>query len=132
MRTDQAEGVGDTDDELAHRRRGQQRVAALGTTEPWQVDRHQMGTCGQPRPHGLERQQAFRPRAQQQGVILAVPAFGEPDRQPVDDPELGLDGCVQPAGHDVAPFPPVLSAAAIVMPDEPHSYRTVGRLAGQS
>jgi hypothetical protein len=61
--------------------------------------------AAQPRPHRLEGEQAFRPRAQQQGVIVAVLALREADRQPVDDPELHLDGRVQPGGHDAASLP---------------------------
>jgi hypothetical protein len=38
MRAFEPEGVGDAYDELAHRRRGQQRVAALGMPEPRQID----------------------------------------------------------------------------------------------
>jgi hypothetical protein len=88
VRACEPEGVGSVDDELAHRPRRQQRIAALRMTEPWQVDRHQVRVLGEPRPHRLERQQAFWPRAQQQGVIVMVLALGETDRQPVDDPEL--------------------------------------------
>jgi hypothetical protein len=136
MRVLEPEGVGGADDELAHRPRGQQRVPALGMTEPRQVDRHQMGAFGQPRPHRLEGEQAFRPRAQQQGVIVAVLALREADRQPVDDPELHLDGRVQPGGHDAAPSRCVVvirdCIPAIVMPTGPHSYPPAHSATGQS
>ncbi|HJY93865.1 MAG TPA: hypothetical protein VJ371_02875 [Streptosporangiaceae bacterium] len=123
----EAEGVGGADDEVAHRPRGQQLIATLGTAEPRQVDGHQMGMFGQPLPYRHEGQQAFRPRAQQQGVILAVPAFGEPDRQTVDDPELGLDRCVQPVGHDPAPA----CRCCRLLPSSCQTSRTrIGRWAG--
>ena len=48
MRVLEPEGVGGADDELGHRPRRQQRVAALGMTEPGQVDGHQVGVLGQP------------------------------------------------------------------------------------
>ena len=93
------ERVGDTNHELAHRPRREQRVAALGMTEPRQVDRHQMRVLGEPQPGRLEREQTLRPWAQQQGVIVAILALREADRQPVDRPELCLDGAVQPVAH---------------------------------
>jgi hypothetical protein len=98
------EGVRCADEELRHRPGGQQRVPALGMTEPGQVDRHQMGMLGEPRPHLLEREQAFRPRAEQQSVIVVILALGEPDCQPVDDPELQQERCVQPDRQPVAPL----------------------------
>ena len=104
VRAGEPEGVGGAQDELAHGPRGQQRIVALGMTEPGQVDRHQVRVLGQPCPYRLEGEQAFWPRAQQQGVIVAVLALGEADRQPVDDPELHLDGRVQPRGHAAAPY----------------------------
>lgn len=54
-------GVGGTDDELAHRPWRPQRFAALGTTEPGQVDCHQVRVLGEPRPHRLERQGGYDP-----------------------------------------------------------------------
>ena len=95
----QAEGVGGAEDEPGHRLRGHERVTALGMTEPRQVDGHQAGLRGQPRPDRHEGQQTLRPRAEQQGVLAAVLAPGVPDGQPVDDPELHLEGRVQPGGH---------------------------------
>jgi len=92
--------------------------------------------AAQPRPHRLEGEQAFRPRAQQQGVIVAVLALREADRQPVDDPELHLDGRVQPGGHDAAPSRCVVvirdCIPAIVMPTGPHSYPPAHSATGQS
>ena len=67
-------------------------------TEPRQVDRHQMGVFGQPRPGRFEGEQALRPRAQQQRVIVPALALGEADGQPIDSPKLHL-GYVQPGGH---------------------------------
>ncbi len=103
VRVLEPEGVGDANHELAHRPRREQRVATLGMAEPGQVDRHQMGVFGEPDPGRVEREQALRPRAQQQGVIVAVLALGETDGQPVDRPELRLDGGVQPGGHGCRP-----------------------------
>jgi len=103
MRMLEPEGVGSAENEVAHRPRGQQRIAAQRMTEPRQVDRHQMGVLGEPRPHRLEHEQALRPRAEQQGLLAAVLAESEPDRQPVDDPEPYLEGRVQPGGHGTAP-----------------------------
>ena len=94
--------TGDPNDELAHRARREQLIASLGTTEPRQVDRHQVRLLGESRPGRLEREQALRPGAQQEGVIVPV-ALGEADRQPVDGPEPGPDGSVRPCGHAVAP-----------------------------
>jgi hypothetical protein len=70
------ERVGDANDELAHRARRQQRIAALGMTESRQVDRHQMHVFGEPQPGRLEREQALRPRTQQEGVLVAALALG--------------------------------------------------------
>ena len=103
VRALEPEGVGGANEELAHRLRRQQHVAALGAPEPRQVDRHEMRPLGEPGPGRLEREQALRPRAQQEGVVVALPALGETDRQPVDCPELRLDGTVQPGAHGVAP-----------------------------
>ena len=99
VRVLEPERVGEADDELAHRPRREQLIAALGMTESRQVDGHQMRVLGEPRPGRLEGEQALRPRAQQQGVIVPVLALGEADRQPVDGPELRLDGPVQPGAH---------------------------------
>jgi hypothetical protein len=54
-------------------------TVALGMTEPGQVDRDQVGAGSQLLPCRLEGEQAFRPRAQQQGVLVAVLACGETD-----------------------------------------------------
>jgi hypothetical protein len=64
MRVLEPECVGDTNQELAHRLRRQQRIAALGMTEPRQVDRHQVRVLGESRPRRLKGVQAFRPRTQ--------------------------------------------------------------------
>jgi hypothetical protein len=104
VRVLEPEGVGDANEERAHRPWRQQRVATLGMTEPRQVDRHQMGVFGEPRPGRFEGEQALRPWAQQQGVIAAlVLALDEADGESVDGAELRLDGGVQPGGHGVAP-----------------------------
>ena len=99
VRVLEPERVGEADDELAHRPRREQRIAALGMTESRQVDRHQMRVFGEPQPGRLEGEQALRPRAQQQRVIVPVLALGETDGQPVDGSELRLDGAVQPGAH---------------------------------
>ena len=91
VRVVELERVRETDDELAHRTRRQQLVAALGMTEPRQVDRHQMCLLGEAQPCRLECEQALRPGAQQENMILAVIALGDTDRQPVDRPEPRLD-----------------------------------------
>ena len=133
MRVLEPEGVGDADDELAHRPRGQQRIAALGMAEPRQVNRDQVRMLGQPRPHRLEGEQAFWPWAEHQRVIVAVLALGEADGQPVDDPEPHLDGCVQPGRHDAAPhrsrFRCLLPAS--VTPGGPRSYPPAHSVSGQ-
>ena len=87
VRVLESERVSEASDELAHRPRGEQRVAALGMTESRQVDRHEMRVFGESQPGRLEGEQALRPRAQQQGVIVPVLALGVADRQPVDRPE---------------------------------------------
>ena len=89
MRLLEPERVGGANDELAHGPRRHQASSALGLTEPRQVDRHQVGVLGEPRPRRLEREQALRPRAQQEGVVVPLLALGEADRQPIDGPELG-------------------------------------------
>jgi hypothetical protein len=66
------EGVGGADDELAHRPRRQQRVAALRMTEPGQVDRHQVRVLGEPPPYRLERQQAEAPMPIASSISYAV------------------------------------------------------------
>ncbi len=66
------ERVGDTDDELAHSPRREQRVAALRMTKPRQVDRDQVRVFGESQPDRLEGEQTLRPRAQQQGVLVAL------------------------------------------------------------
>src|SRR5579883_3233773 len=70
-------------------------------TEPRQIDRHQVGVFGQSRPDRLEREQALRPGAQQEGVIVAIRAFGEANRQSVDGPELCPDART---GHSYSSF----------------------------
>jgi len=49
-------------------------------------------------------------------VIAAVLTAGKPDCQSVDDPELHLEGCVQPGGHDLAPPGHVRSGLALASP----------------
>jgi len=74
-------------------RGGQQRNRRAGNDRnPGRVERHQVARAPA-RPvsiTGSEGEQAFWPRAQQQGVIVAVLALGEADRQPVDDPETAI------------------------------------------
>ncbi len=103
MRFLELECVGGANDELAHRPRAEQCLATLGMTKARQVDGHQMGVLGQTRPRRLEREQALRPRAQQESVIIPLLAFGEADRQPVDGPELRLHGRVRPDAQRTAP-----------------------------
>jgi hypothetical protein len=102
------ERVGGGDDELAHRPRGQQRVAALGVPEPRQVHCHQVSTLRQAPPDRFEGQQALGPRAEQEGMITVVLAGGKPDGQATDEPELHLEGRVQPGDHDLAPQGPAV------------------------
>ncbi len=61
--------------ERAHRPRGEQCFAPLGMTKSRQVDRHEMRMFGESQPGGLESEYSLRPGAQQQGVIVAVPAL---------------------------------------------------------
>src|SRR6266568_2903626 len=69
-------------------------------SEPWQVNGHQMGVLSELPPRRFEGQQALRPRAEQEGALIAmVLAYGEPDCQPVDDPESHFERCVHPGGH---------------------------------
>ena len=44
-------------------------------TEARQADRYQMRMLGQSRPHRLGREQALRPRAQQEGIIAPIGYF---------------------------------------------------------
>src|ERR1700730_2360598 len=53
---------------------------------------------GQPLPRRLEGEQAFRPRTEQQGVVVSVLALGKADGQSIDSPELRLDA-VEPSAH---------------------------------
>jgi len=53
--------------------------------------------------------------------VVTVLALRETDRQPVDDPELHLDGRVQPGGHP-----------AMVRPGGPCSYPPLDSASGQS
>jgi hypothetical protein len=127
VRIIEPECVRDGHDEVAHGARGQQRILTLGMPEPGQVDGDQVGALGEPQPRRLEREQALRPRAEQQGVIVTVAALGEPGGQPVDDPEPHLDRFVQPGSHDAAPhcrLPDALGdcTPAIVRPAGPRSY----------
>ena len=80
------------------------RCAALRVPETRQFDPHHVRVFGEPRPYRLEGEQVLGPRAQQQGVIASLVALGISDRKPVDDPELQLDRCVEPGGHDLPPY----------------------------
>jgi hypothetical protein len=79
MRITQPEYVGDPNQALAHGPWREQPIASLEVAEPGQVDGHQVGVFGQPRLGRLEGEQAFRPRTEQQGVIVAVLALGIAD-----------------------------------------------------
>jgi hypothetical protein len=100
VRVLQAEGIGQPDDELAHRRRRQQVVPALGMPVSRQVDRHQMRVLRELIPDAVEGEQAFRPRAQQQRVRLTGLALRVPDLQTVDFPKLRADGAFRSTGRD--------------------------------
>src|SRR5262245_16844229 len=76
MRLLQAKGVGELNDEVAHRPWRHQRVAALGLREPRQVNRQQMSVLCQPMPGGLVAVNALRPRTQQERVIIARLTLG--------------------------------------------------------
>ena len=66
--------------ELAHRARREEVVAALGRAEPRQVDGEQAGVLGERGPHRRERVQALRPRArQQQRRLVRAAAVGVAD-----------------------------------------------------
>jgi hypothetical protein len=58
------EGIGHADEEFAHRPGRHQFVAALGTTEPRQVDGDEVRVLGEPKPGRLEGIQALRPWAE--------------------------------------------------------------------
>ncbi|BAY49388.1 hypothetical protein SAMD00079811_70170 [Scytonema sp. HK-05] len=64
----QPERVGKAHNELAHRARKHERVAALGVSEAREVDRHEVRVLGKPRPRWLERIQALRPRTEEEGM----------------------------------------------------------------
>jgi hypothetical protein len=67
--------------------------------EAGQVNGHQMGVLGQAAPDLVERIKAFRPRTEQERVLVPIFALGEADRQPVDRPELRCDRRAQPGAH---------------------------------
>ena len=61
--------IQDPDQELAHRRGGQQVGSPLGAAETRQVDRQQPRDARQPRPHPVEGVQALWPRTGQHEVL---------------------------------------------------------------
>src|SRR5262249_14820574 len=81
----EAKCVRDSNDELAHRLRRQQRVSTLRTAEAWKVDRHQMGGGREARPRRLVGEYALRPRAEEQRVGASRSALRVTYRQSVDD-----------------------------------------------
>ena len=91
MRPVQSERVNGMRDELAHRGRFEEFVAALRVPEARQVDRDQMGVLGQARPHLLEGVEAFGPRAEEYRRYFPRLALGIADRQAVDLSCLCLD-----------------------------------------
>jgi hypothetical protein len=62
-----------------------------------------MSTFGQVPPDRLEGQQALRPRAEQEGMIVVILAGGKPNGEATNEPEPHLEGRVQPGDHDLAP-----------------------------
>ena len=60
-------------------------------TEPRQVDCNEVRTLRESQPCRLIREQALRPRVQEERIIVAALTFGEADGQPVDGTELRLD-----------------------------------------
>jgi hypothetical protein len=44
----QPKRIGDAHDKLAHRARRHERITALGVSEAWKVDRHEMRVLGEP------------------------------------------------------------------------------------
>jgi len=91
VRAPQSELLDNVSNELAHCRRREQVVPALRVPEPRQVDRHEVRVLGKPGPHLLEREEALRPRAQENSRYVAGVAFGIPDRQAINLSDLGLD-----------------------------------------
>jgi hypothetical protein len=87
VRVLETECVGHADDEVAHRPRRHQRISPLRTPEPWQIDRDQVSLLGQARPHCFVREDALGPRTEQQRIRIALIAFGEPNRYPIDCPK---------------------------------------------
>jgi hypothetical protein len=97
MRLLQPERIGKAHNELAHRARRHERVASLGVSEAWEVDRHKVRVLGKPRPRRLERIQALRPRAEEESMYTPsrVLTLGVTDGQPINCAKLRLDGRVQ-------------------------------------
>ena len=121
MRVLEPERVGGGDDELAHRPRGQQRVAALGMPEPRQVHGHQVGMLREPPPDRLEGQQALRPRAEQEGMI-GVPsslAANRTVRPPMSRNRISKDA-----------FSQVVTISLLTVPRPATAYLTSSRLQG--
>ena len=79
----------DLSDEFTHCRRREQFVPPLRVPEPRQVNRHEVCVLGESGPHLLEREEALRPRAQENSRYVAGVAFGISDRQAINLSDLG-------------------------------------------
>src|SRR5262245_20700557 len=94
------EGIGDTNDEVAHRPRRAQALATRRMPEPRKVDGYEVCVLRQTRPGGLEREQAFGPRIEQQRLGLVLLALGITDRQTIDRSKLRLNRSLNWRGHE--------------------------------
>jgi hypothetical protein len=74
-----SEGIGDANNEVAHGFWIHECFTPLRAAEAGEVDGDQMRGPGQSRPRLLEREQAFRPWVQQQGMLRTRPALREAD-----------------------------------------------------
>jgi hypothetical protein len=81
-------------EKLAHRARREKVIAALGRTEPRQVDREQAGVLGERGPDRRERIHALGPgTGEQHRPLMRAAAVGIPDPDAVNLSEFGLDRC---------------------------------------
>ena len=77
--------------ELAHRPRRQELLAAFGCAEPRQVDCEEAGVVGKRGPDRRERVHALWPGAREQDrAFLRAAAVGVPDPNSVDGTEVHL------------------------------------------